>query len=469
MNLRWKIALAFASIALVATSAVGLISYRSTSARLVDELDRSIESAAGQLIRRPGYGGGQVPDRDFLDVYAIRLLDVDGATVGSTFTGEVPVTDDVMQVIGEPRHANWATTAVDGERYRVYTIGAQNGAVQIARGLDEVDAVLDDVRRRTLVLVVAVSMAAAALGWLIAGTVTAPVRKLTKAAEDVETSGRLDVEVPGTGSDEVGRLGAAFRQMLSALAVSRAEQQRLVQDAGHELRTPLTSLRTNLAVMRRHPEMEPGMRGQILDDLDIEVTELTDLVNELVAVASGELNEQPNELIDLPELVDEVAQRVSRRRSRDVVVIATPSAPGHPSGSTVRAPRAGLDRAISNVIDNACKFDLTGGPIEVVVGGRSLTVLDRGPGIPEADLGKVFDRFHRAESARSSPGSGLGLAIVREVVERAGGTVRAANREGAGASIGFELPAPSTLTGAPDPTATTVAPTATRLPSRRED
>ena len=136
--------------------------------------------------------------------------------------------------------------------------------MQIARGLDEVDAVLDDVRKRTLILVVAVSLAAAAMGWLIAGTVTAPVRRLTKAAEDVGTSGRLDVEVPGTGSDEVGRLGAAFRRMLDALALSRAEQQRLVQDAGHELRTPLTSLRTNLSVLRRHPDMEPVMQRQIL-------------------------------------------------------------------------------------------------------------------------------------------------------------------------------------------------------------
>ena len=73
--------------------------------------------------------------------------------------------------------------------------------------------------------------------------------------------------------------------MLDALALSRAEQQRLVQDAGHELRTPLTSLKTNLSVLRRHPDMSADMQRQILDDLDGEVAELTDLVNELVAVA----------------------------------------------------------------------------------------------------------------------------------------------------------------------------------------
>ncbi len=388
--------------------------------------------------------------------------------------GDVPVTDSAREVIGHSHRSEWATTSVDGKDYRVYTIGAPSGAVQIARGLDEVDAVLDDVRKRTLILVFLVSVAAAAMGWLIAGTVTAPVRRLTKAAEDVGTSGRLDVEVPGTGSDEVGRLGAAFRRMLDALALSRAEQQRLVQDAGHELRTPLTSLRTNLAVLRRHPGMEPAMQRQILDDLDSEVVELTDLVNELVTVASGELSDQPIEALELDELASDVAVRVSRRRSRDVTVSA--SAGMSARSSIVSGPRAGLDRAISNLIDNACKFDQSGGPIEVRVDGGSLTVLDRGPGIPETDLTKVFDRFHRADSARAMPGSGLGLAIVREVVERMDGTVRAENRSGGGLSIGFDVPTVSpstpaapvaapTATGATDRDAVFRPPAATRAPS----
>ena len=113
----------------------------------------------------------------------------------------------------------------------------------------------------------------------------------------------------------------------------------------------------------------------------------------------------------------------------------------------MEAPRAALDRAITNVIDNACKFDETGGPIDVVVDGGTLTVLDRGPGVAVGEEERIFDRFHRAESARTMPGSGLGLSIVREVVERAGGTVRAAPREGGGAAIGFSLPVRAEPTG----------------------
>jgi two-component system, OmpR family, sensor histidine kinase MprB len=437
MGLRWKIALSLAAVALVATTAVGAISYRTTSVRLVDEVDRAISQAAVQMIGRIGDGRGQVPGRGLLEVYSVRVLDRDGNTLASSFDtsfeGMLEVAAGAAAVVGSPGSLDRSTVSAGGESVRIHTIGLPDGAVQIARSLDEVDAVLDDIRRRTVFLVVAVSLAAAALGWLIAGTVAAPVSRLTRAAEDVGKSGRLDVDVPGSGSDEVGRLGAAFRDMLDALAQSRAEQQRLVEDAGHELRTPLTSLRTNLAVMRRHPDMPADMHDRVLADLDSEVTELTDLVNELVAVASGDLDRQPAERISLGDLAEEVAERAGRRRSRSVRVDVLEPA-------VVEVPRSALDRAITNLVDNACKFDQTAGPIDVVVDGGGLTVLDRGPGVDEDDRLRIFDRFHRSESARSMPGSGLGLSIVREFAERHGGTVAARPRDGGGAAIGFVLP-----------------------------
>jgi two-component system, OmpR family, sensor histidine kinase MprB len=433
MGLRWKIALSLATVALIATAAVGLIGYRTTSARLLDEVDRSITQAAQQMVGRADDGRVGVPTRGLLEVYSVRVLAVDGSIVASSFAHDVGVNAGALAVVGYPGAVDRSTVGVDGENLRVHTIGLRNGGVQVARSLGEVESVLEDLRRRTLFLVAIVSVAAALVGWLIAGTVAAPVSRLTRAAEEVGSSGRLDVDVPGTGADEVGRLGAAFRDMLGALAVSRAEQQRLVQDAGHELRTPLTSLKTNLSVLRRHPEMSSDMRDGVLDDLDSEVTELTDLVNELVAVASGELEEQPTERIELAALAREVAERVGRRRSRDVLVEVR-------NRASVDAPRAALDRATTNLVDNACKFDQSGGPIEVVVDGGSLTVFDRGPGIPPGEQERIFDRFHRSEAARSMPGSGLGLSIVRDVITNANGTVSAGPRQGGGAAIGFTLP-----------------------------
>jgi two-component system sensor histidine kinase MprB len=118
-------------------------------------------------------------------------------------------------------------------------------------------------------------------------------------------------------------------------------------------------------------------------------------------------------------------------------------------GSVVEAPPPALERAISNLVDNAAKFDPGSGPIEIEVAAGRLVVLDRGPGIADADAARLFDRFYRAEDARAQPGSGLGLSIVRDVVERAGGRVEATTRPGGGASVGFSLPLVASAAGAP--------------------
>ena len=444
-SLRLKIALAMAVLVLVATSVVGAISYRSTSARLIAEVDDSISEATTLLAGRGDDNRFRIPARGLLGIYSVRVLNVRAETVNSSFEVDLPVSDAARSVVGVNRGFDQSTVEFGSERFRVHTVGRDAGAVQVARSLGETDRVLRDVQRRTAFFVLVVSSLAAAVGWLLASTVAAPLRRLTRAASEVEQSGDLNVALPEPGRDEVGRLGSAFGSMLGALQRSRGEQQRLVQDAGHELRTPLTSLRTNLAVLRRHPDMEPDMQERILEDLDSEVGELTELVNELVAVASGELADQPPQDLLLAEVARRVAARVGRRRDRSVVVEV-----GMHVGeeASVFAPLAGIERAITNLVENAAKFDQSDSEIRVEVDGGRLTVTDHGPGIPEDDLPLVFDRFHRATASRTLPGSGLGLAIVREIVERHGGTVSAVNRPGGGASVGFELPVQNVPTSA---------------------
>ena len=444
-SLRLKIAVAMAVLVLVATSVVGAISYRSTSARLIAEVDDSISEATTLLVGRGDDNRFRIPARGLLGIYLVRVLNVRAETVNSSFEVDLPVSDAALSVVGVNRGFDQSTVEFGSERFRVHTVGRDAGAVQVARSLGETDRVLRDVQRRTALFVLVVSSLAAAVGWLLASTVAAPLRRLTRAASEVEQSGDLNVALPEPGKDEVGRLGSAFGSMLGALQRSRGEQQRLVQDAGHELRTPLTSLRTNLAVLRRHPDMEPDMQERILGDLDSEVGELTELVNELVAVASGELADQPPQDLRLAEVARRVAARVGRRRDRSVVVEV-----GVRVGeeATVFAPLAGIERAITNLVENAAKFDQSDAEIRVEVDGGRLMVIDHGPGIPEDDLSLVFDRFHRATASRTLPGSGLGLAIVREIVERHRGTVSAVNRPGGGASVGFELPVQDAPTSA---------------------
>jgi two-component system, OmpR family, sensor histidine kinase MprB len=148
-------------------------------------------------------------------------------------------------------------------------------------------------------------------------------------------------------------------------------------------------------------------------------------------VSVGDVVDEPREEFDLAALATEVAARYERRSGRDIVVVAEPSC--------VVAQRGAVQRALSCLLDNATKFDPSGAAIDVTVREGGIAVADRGMGIPERELGLVFERFHRSDEARTMPGSGLGLSIVRDVAERHGGSVFARNRDGGGAVVGFRL------------------------------
>ena len=324
----------------------------------------------------------------------------------------------------------------EGEPYRVLTVangGPEGGARMFAVSLMYTNDLLDDIRVRTAVAVVIVIAIASALGWLFARQATRRLQRLTRVAEEVAATGRLDVDVPVGGRDEAGRLGTAFNEMLGALGRSKDAQQRLVQDAGHELRTPLTSLQTNVSVLQRYESLRAEDRDRLITDLDSETHELTTLVNELVDLATDQRGDEPDQRVELGPMIERVADRARRRTGRSVDVVADDTV-------VVGRPQA-LERAITNLVDNAAKFSAgAGGPIDISLQQGRVEVSDRGPGIAPADLPRVFDRFYRATDARSRPGSGLGLAIVSDVVQAHGGTTFAAMREGGGATVGFVLP-----------------------------
>jgi two-component system sensor histidine kinase MprB len=331
------------------------------------------------------------------------------------------------------------TISQDGMRYRQLTVPWQQaGALQIARDLSELESTLSRLRLRLVLVTLAGVAGAAALGWALAGRIVRPVRRLRDAAEDIAATSDLTTPLPTDGPGEVGSLARSLSSMVTALATSREQQQRLVTDASHELRTPLTTLRTNVEHLRRAPDLPAQQRHEVLRDIDVESRELTDLVNELVELATdrSSTDEEP-EVVDLAELAQTVAARAQRRTGRAITV-------GHSGDSQVSVRPRMLERAIGNLVDNAVKYSPADTGIEVVVGGTSLTVRDRGPGIDPVDQPHVFDRFYRATTARTAPGSGLGLAIVRQIVERHGGEVWATNAPDGGATIGLRLPPAAT-------------------------
>ncbi len=270
------------------------------------------------------------------------------------------------------------------------------------------------------------------LGWAFARRLVRPIEHLRDAAERIARTQDLDAPVPETGGGEVGSLATSFSTMVDALAVSKRQQQQLVTDASHELRTPLTSLRTNAELLDRAGQLDADQQARAVQGIRLEVNELTDLVSELVELATDRGDDESAEDVSLRALADDVAERARRRTGREITVVDD----GHPGTVFVRPHMA--DRALANLVDNAAKY--SPGPIEIVITGRRVEVRDEGPGIAPEDQPHVFDRFYRSATARTEPGSGLGLAIVQQIIERHGGTVWADNRAGGRCRGGFRAP-----------------------------
>lgn len=449
MSLRLKIVLALTLLAAGATAAIGVVSYTSTKHELEETVDRSLDVAAAQLRESiplldgdgdgdGGLGNGR-PGRDrprSFEQVLYQVIDANGVVLATGQSDQLPVSDrDIAVANASPDTRVRYEIELDGEPFRVLTVRQGPVAVQLARSLSESQKSLEQILQSTLAAVVVVAVLSALIGWLIARQVTRRLLRLTAAAGEVATTGRLDVDVPVDGSDETAQLGRAFSGMLGALQASKREQHQLVQDAGHELRTPLTSLRTNVAVLRRRFDALPAdSRDQLLADLDSETRELTDLVNELVELATDRRDDEPVQAVRLDEVAERAAARARRRFGREVVVHASPA-----TAALVDGRPNGLERAVQNLIDNACKF-APEGAIEVAVDGGSVVVRDHGPGLVDADIPHLFDRFYRSVEMRSKPGSGLGLSIVKSVADAHGGTVVARNAPGGGAELGFTIP-----------------------------
>ncbi|MBK5222774.1 MAG: HAMP domain-containing histidine kinase [Acidimicrobiia bacterium] len=448
MSLRVKLVIALASLAGLSAMSIGVATYRAMSIQLNEEVDQSLRDAIANAevavealsdATLPRVRRNEVDLRERLrsdDDLRVTLLHRGNNLAISTALEPLPFTAGDWAMTEQPPDASewWRDVAIDGERFRVATAPLPDQfAVQVARRLDEVDRVLATIRNRALASVALVVVLATLAGWLIARQATVRLLALTRTAGEVATTGRLDVDPPPEGTDEVGRLGGAFASMLAALRRSRDAQTQLVQDASHELRTPLTSLRTNISLLRRIDELPDDVRQQVVDDLDSEARELSTLVDELVELATDRRTDEPESELGLVPIARRVAERAARRTGRDVTVEVIDE-------GVVRGRPGAIERALSNLVDNALKFSDDDAPVEVRVDGGTVEVLDRGIGIAPDDLPHVFDRFYRSVDARSRPGSGLGLAIVHAVAESHGGAAEAGPREGGGTRMALVLP-----------------------------
>ncbi len=445
MSLRAQLTIFTGLLVAAAVVVVSLVAYYAAQDRLRGQVDETLRARAAGLVGGPelprrGSGSGRSgetrADPFGADIY-FQGINAAGAVVSAPPNQivQIPIGAEDRAVAQGTRGAILHDAHIGELHLRVLTAPGRSGeATQIARSLREVDASLSALRKILFGVGGSGVIIAAVLGLIVAQRTLRPVGKLTAAAEHVAATQDLDAEIEVRRKDELGRLATSFNAMLRALRESRQQQHQLVTDASHELRTPLTSLRTNIEVLARGGDLPDAERAHILRDATFELEELSKLVGELVELASDARTEaQEFQDIRLDQLAAAVAQRAMRRSGLRIELGVAPT--------LVVGNYALLERAVSNLIDNACKWSPADAPIEVRVADGRLTVRDHGPGIPEADMPHVFDRFYRADNARSTPGSGLGLAIVKQIVDAHGGRAWVEAAPDGGTVAAFELTA----------------------------
>jgi signal transduction histidine kinase len=305
---------------------------------------------------------------------------------------------------------------------------------------------------RTFLVIAAIVtlIVVAIVSWLVAGRAVRPLVTLAETTAAIGTTGDLSKRLALSRTrDEVGRLSTSFNAMLERLQSAQAElaaalaaQQRFVADASHELRTPLSTIRTNAEFLRERPDATADDRADAIADVVSEAERMSRLVDGLLVLARADagvaVERRP---VDLRAVATEEARRIRPAgRPRDDAQGAEVTAQG---SALVSGDAEALGRAIRILLDNA--FRHGGPPVGITVTRRDgrvrLEVRDAGPGLPPGSEERVFERFYRADPARSGDGTGLGLSIARAIVEAHGGTIRATTADGGGAAVTIELPA----------------------------
>jgi heavy metal sensor kinase len=287
------------------------------------------------------------------------------------------------------------------------------------------------------------ALCAAAAGYSLARRALAPVDRLASRASAI-TAERLGERLPvETPDDELGRLARAFNSTLARLEQSFDQMRRFTSDASHELRTPLTAIRSVGEVglqQSRSAEHYREIIGSMLEEVD----RLSQLVESLLTLSRADAGhlKLTRQTVDFAALVqDTIAQLqvLAEEKSQTIAMTLTKPAP-------VRGDLVLLRRAVVNLLDNAIKFGPPGTPIKVTLAPVEehvvLSIRDEGPGISASDQPHVFDRFFRADRARSreTAGVGLGLAIARWVVEAHGGRIGVESEDGRECVFSITLP-----------------------------
>jgi signal transduction histidine kinase len=372
-----------------------------------------IDSSGRVIDHTPG-----VPGRPLLGPPAIAAVRRGGTVITAARLGS----DQPVRLLAEPVRAQ-----------------DQKLVIVVGQSLEERNHALSDLGSVLLIGGPIALLLASVAGYLLTGAALRPVEAMRRQAAGISSTALHQRLPPAGGNDELGRLGRTLNEMLTRLHASVERERTLVSDASHELRTPLTVLRTELELIARERPAGRDLQAAVGSAIE-ETDRLYRLADDLLLLArsdDGRLALEPR-CVSAAELLDQAAGRAHRQAPDADMQISIDA----PVESHVLADRDRAGQAIDNLVANALRHAKghvqlsarTNGPV------TELHVTDDGPGFPPEFLPRAWERFARADVARTEDGAGLGLAIVRAIAEAHGGEARAANTATGGADVWIVLP-----------------------------
>jgi two-component system, OmpR family, sensor kinase len=439
-SVRWRLTALLVLVLVIAVAAAVVATRQVLLARLDDRVDRSLTLEVEEL-RNLASGvdpatGEAFADvrsllrlalqRDATDRFETQLAVVDGQVAARSSRPPLLRLDTdpdlLRRLLARPGELSDVDSPVG--RLRVAAVPVRVGAadeqgVFVAVAFRDAEAAeVGDVIELLTIVGLAAAAGGGALVALLAGRMLRPVRLVRQGAERISENDLTQrIQVPPHGGDDVVEMARAVNLMLDRLEAGYAAQRQFVDDAGHELRTPLTVIRGNLEVAaHKDPEQRRTSDELVLDEVD----RMARIVNDLLLLAKAE---RPDfitlEPVDAGRLLDEIEAKLVALADREWQMEARPEGP-------VLADRQRLTQAMLQLAANAVQHTSTGDAVwfgGALEGGTlRLWMRDSGPGFPEADRQRVFERFARADAHRPSDGAGLGLSIVKAIAVGHGGT-----------------------------------------------
>ncbi|MES1248915.1 MAG: ATP-binding protein [Actinomycetota bacterium] len=439
--IRLRLTLAFGVAMAVVLVGMAALVYARLGSALMASVDQTLRSQSAEAVASVRTNTQTLIDTDVGGGTTLaQLLTLSGRVVASSRPGLAPLVRGPLAP-GAKRIGSTTLTSPDGDwRYLAVHPSGFDGIVVVARSLEPREESLDHVEDEFLVTIPLALLLASLAGYLLASAALRPVEAMRRRAASVTAASDMRLPVPAS-SDEISRLAETLNAMLDRLQESLEHERRFVADASHELRTPLALLRTELDLALRRPRSREELEAALRSAAE-ETERLSRLAEGLLLMARGDRGtlQVRSEDVEVEDLLETVAARfATRARDAGVSVVVTPT------GERVEADPEQLQQALGNLVDNA----LGHGARSIVMsaarnnGSIELHVADDGEGFPESFLERAFDRFSRADEARSRGGAGIGLSIVALIAAAHGGDARVANRADGGADAWIALPTPS--------------------------